>query len=257
MNSYRAVGLGFVLVVLLSCSVNGDEQMQGLPLIPVQHYSGYQLPELLKEHVDVKKLADVSTLLDMEWYATFTLVHPGSSDKTLSLSSCAQLKLYAEYTLTTLNERDNIAFMEVMLMCKVTDMLIDARPAERSFIDALVLAAQSPNQLPAQVALVTSESESQRLLNDSSIKTWADINKDIVVKSSNATKAYYVHDAGEQELEWIAKGDFNHDGFEDLMFSSRDAVSGGSYAAMRLFVVTKRSADSEFQMLHLWPKALN
>ena len=61
--------------------------------------------------------------------------------------------------------------------------------------------------------------------------------------------SYHHHEGGTQELALVAKGDFNGDGIEDMLITSRDSVEGGSYRAIRLFLLTRISASSAITVL--------
>lgn len=46
----------------------------------------------------------------------------------------------------------------------------------------------------------------------------------------------------------LARGDMNDDGIEDVLFKVLSYSLEGTYSAMHLFVVTRRSADSSFEL---------
>ena len=89
-----------------------------------------------------------------------------------------------------------------------------------------------------------SESEQARLNKDKSIKYWKDVNKIIKVDELGPFHANYQHSGGIQELELVAKGDFDGDQIEDMLLTSRDSVKEGSYSAIRLFMITRTSEAS-------------
>lgn len=65
--------------------------------------------------------------------------------------------------------------------------------------------------------------------------------------------AFIVHDGWRQDWTWLARGDFNHDGVEDLLVSSRLRAPSGELDDHRLFVLTRRAADSPIELLQEIP----
>ena len=47
----------------------------------------------------------------------------------------------------------------------------------------------------------------------------------------------------------VARGDFDGDGVEDMLLSSSDAARGGSYRAVRMFVLTRRQPDGKVELV--------
>jgi hypothetical protein len=219
--------------------------------IPVSWYSGYKLPELLAESASIASHSDVGSLLNKTWYAAFQLTDPTEPQTVLSLSSCADYFKHATQPLHTVQERDNAAFMEVVVMCNATKFIAKAIPAKQSFLSNLVFDATLPEKLPAQFAMVISVSERDMQLHDKSLKYWSQVNKITAVETNSPIQVTYRHDGGAQEVELVAKGDFNADGVEDVMLTSRDSVEDGSYSAIRLFTLTKLANDGDIKILSL------
>jgi len=58
---------------------------------------------------------------------------------------------------------------------------------------------------------------------------------------------------GTEGLRWLASGDFNHDGIEDLLISTYGTVAGGSYESLGLYVVGRESEGAPMKVLAVYP----
>ena len=139
--------------------------------------------------------------------------------------------------------------MEIALLCQATRPIVNAEPASKSGPLKLSFDESLPARPPAAVAMVISTSERNRMLENQAIKTWTQVNQIESVSTDSAYHAKYKHSGGTQELALVASGDFNHDGVEDFLISSRDSVENGSYSAIRMFIITSNPGDSHFELL--------
>lgn len=252
-----AVGITLVIVINIACSEEQTaKSASGIvnassTAIPVTWYSGYKMPELLEESVTVSGISDIRLLSNKKWYSAFTLTNPAVSTVEFTLDTCADALKHAGDQLETIPARDNSAFHEMQVMCSATKIIADAKPSKQTFWQKLIFDNKLPGMLPAQLAMVISETESLKISNDKKIKFWSQVNNISGVETIDPMHVTYKHEGGSQEIELVAKGDFNGDGIEDMLLTSRDSVEGGSYTAIRLFALTKLSEDAEVTMLNL------
>lgn len=234
--------------MLLACTDNAptSQTQSVIPTTnPVSWYAGYKLPALLEQNIVLESQADVATLLDKKWYAEFNVKQIDISDKTYTVSSCSDLTKLDTVKLNTLREKENAPFMELLVMCKATKAIVNAKPSQQSFIQHLTFDKTLPNTLPKSIGLIISDVESKRKLQDQTLTSWSDINTISSITDLGQNHSTYVHnDGSQQELELVAKGDFNGDGIEDFLLTSRDSMQGGSYSATRLFLFSKLSNES-------------
>ncbi len=250
MKKYPLIAVSLGLSLLFSCSdEKGIQQTAKATSLSVRWHSGYKMSDLLAQTVKISNIDDIKVLLDKKWYAEFSVISPASPDKIITLSTCRSYLDNNDKQLNTVRERDNAAFMEIAAMCEATEFIANGKSSKQTFLASLLFDSQLPDKLPAQLALVISEAESTKLLNIKKIKYWSHINKITNIANHNINHATYTHDGGSQELELVAKGDFNGDGIEDMLLTSRDSVEGGTYSATRLFMFTKLSKDAAIKLL--------
>ena len=215
----------------------------------VAWYGGYKMPELLAEPMKNAGVDDLNSIMTRKWYAEFNVYSGHVSGKATVLTNCADYLALQGPVINTVKKNENAAFMELAVMCRATKQILSATNPEHNYLMDIQFNKALPSQLPASVALVISESERKKLNADTSKKTWQDVYHITSVEEAGPNRAIYRHTGGIQELELVARGDFNGDKIEDLMISSRDSVEGGSYNAIRLFVVTRNTEGSEIRLI--------
>jgi len=250
MNKYLLILLCLGLLFLSACSEKAEDPLGASQSeLPISWYSGYKMPELLEQKVTINDIDDIGALSEKKWYAEFSVFHLDDPEKAFSVASCKQFHDLGHTALNTSRELDNTAFMEMAVMCHATRQIVNARPASQTYLNNISFDANLPAALPKQFAMMLSRSESEKAEKDQKIKYWAQLNKITAVSVSGPHMATYKSEAGEQELELLARGDFNHDGVEDMLITSRDSVTDGSYSAIRLFKLTKLSDKGEVVLL--------
>lgn len=216
--------------------------------IPVTVYSGMQLGSLLNEVNTSTNVDDIKAMLNKDWYSAVNVKSSKQANATYSIKNCAEYFKLADKLLTTVKENENSAFVEFGLMCHSAKVIVDAKPSKLTFLSDLTFDKTLPEKLPKQIAMVISTTESKKINENASLLNWSDVNKITKVDVINEFKAIYHQQGSTQEIELVAKGDFNADGIEDVLVSSRDSVAGGSYGALRMLYFTKQSKESTYVM---------
>lgn len=202
---------------------------------------GFSLPALLEVPRVVHESSDVESLLDARWYGSFELKEYGET-----ISRCTDYFDARDRHVDLQAAEGGAPFMELVAMCLAAKEIISAEPAQSSFIDAEPIDEQLPSRLPAEIALIISATERQRLLSGSRNGTWADVTTIHSAEVLGSGRARFLHDGGVQEIALVARGDFDGSGLESLLISSLNTVEGGSYAAFKLFRVTRTAHNAPY-----------
>lgn len=201
--------------------------------------SELSLGRLLAQERVVRSHADLAGLLAKRWY-TGVDVQAGSPRTVRRLASCGDLFALKRNnrSIQARRSQEASALQELVVMCEAVRLLSGAQPAQRSAIPSNPLGADLPQRLPKAFALVTSQAERARIANDRNLGSWADVNRRRSFKSETAHRSLYVSDDGVQTVMELGRGDVDGDQWEDLLVAVSDAVEGGSYFDVRLFVLT-------------------
>lgn len=246
-------GLALLLICVASaCDKKAEQPITAPPQQnnAVSWYDGYTMPTLLAQPLKLASTSDLSKIDNQKWYAEFKVHTDANPAKIITLSSCNDYLAQPNAKLQTLNEKDNTPFMEIALMCRATQMLRAATKPEQSYLQSLQFNESLPSLLPAKFAMVVSASEQARIDADKSRKHWRDVTPITRFETLGPFHANYHHAGGAQELALVARGDFNNDKIEDMLITSRDSVAGGSYGAIRLFLITRTSAAGDIAVLN-------
>ena len=142
-------------------------------------------------------------------------------------------------------------FQAQALGYQAATLALAAQPAAISHLRPLVFDEGLPDRLPWQVAMITSGAEAERIAAGRPDATWRQaLFGPLTDFSSCGTYCGRYGDPGaEQVVQLVARGDFDGDGIEDMLLSSSDAAKGGSYRAVRMFVLTRRQADGRVELV--------
>lgn len=247
-----------LLITLLSCAsltaCKMEREEVNHEAIPVIWNSGYKMSELLSDPIELKSKSDISSLINKQWYTEFRVTPNGTNtEKEVVIKDCSSYFGMPPNYSRTIEESEMGPYLEVAIMCQATKALSEAQSSQRTYIQTFRLEANITSILPADIAMITSTAEAEKLRTLSKNRHWSDINMPHKVEIISDTKAIYHHDAGEQELEIVGKGDVNDDGIEDILLTSRDSTNDGSYFSIRLFALTKLEKSGSFHLIKEYP----
>lgn len=224
----------FLALSLLACS-SADATKPGTEK---PHWTeAFPMPSLLAEAPTLVSMDDLKALLDQPWYAAID-VQGAANPVVTSLNTCREYFYNKTSDLRALREYEQSAFAELEMACEATRLLTNAANSSESFLPVTILDENTPQQLPKVVALITSTSERDKAMADAEKQVWADVNAISATERLSDYQVRYISPTTEQVLSEIGRGDFNGDGVEDVLLSSQDSVKGGSYANVRLFVLS-------------------
>lgn len=254
-KNYRILLLISICSIILSCSNDSNTSKPEKPAgIPVTIPDGYRPPLTIKENINITSVNNAANVLALKWDWTATVENSSKPDKYFNISNCTEYFQTTYEKITTIPYSDNTFFMRVAAFCEATRIIANATPSTKTFLDTVNFDKHLPEQLPKQMAQIISTMESKRIMANNNISTWAQVESIIKTEKIGPYHLKYYNEGGSEELQLLAKGDFNHDGIEDMLLQINDAVEGGSYSATRLFALTRLKPEGKIQLLEQWPK---
>jgi len=202
---------------------------------------GFSLPSLLEAPRLISEVNDVAQLLDALWYGSFELKEYGET-----ISSCSDYFDVRDRYAWLDAAAGGAPLMKLVAMCLAAQEIVSAKPARVSFIEFELVDEQLPSRLPAEMAFITSTAERERLLSGSESKTWAEVAPIHSAEVLGPGRARFKHEGGTQEITVVARGDFDNSGLEALLIASLNTVEGGTYAAFKLFQVTRAAPGGPY-----------
>ena len=198
-----------------------------------------RMAKLLANDVSVSSLRDLDELLKRQWYTSIAVA--GDSITSSTLNNCETYFAQKTQNLHAQNESAQNGLRELEVMCQATRLLSGATSAIRSNIPTRPLDTALPAHLPKAFAIVTAQTELNRIQQDERKVYWNDVNVVTHTQKQTAFRRTYFSAGAEQSLALLGRGDINRDGEQDLLVTLQDTLTGGSYVNLRLFVLTVNS----------------
>lgn len=181
------------------------------------------------------------------------------------IASCQNYIEQSDATLDAGTNQENRVLQSMGVRCLALHKMATVKQAKKS-----LLPAQADNmtveQLPPQIAVLIADDEIQRA--DAAAargQSLADLEKGVTVRPGR-TKDTRVKPGHHDQLAvfghgWLAdltiyaRGDFNGDGFEDILLRRDGRVSEGTYGTSDLFVLTRTKSEGPLRVLQILPHA--
>jgi hypothetical protein len=170
------------------------------------------------------------------------------------VGNCLQLFAADRKGLALTQPIDQMLYRGWALNCYAGRLIRDAAAARTSYVAGFRFDRAHVEALPARMRFVISASDA-RADAGQRMKRFATGAK---MTFSNAPDDMYAMitypDGGTQAISLVARGDFNHDGVQDLLLRSYNrANGGGSYAALAMYIVTRRRAGARLEVVRQVP----
>jgi hypothetical protein len=117
-----------------------------------------------------------------------------------------------------------------------------AKPARYDCFGGFQLNLSAASVLPSTLGLIITSVEQRRMSEATSLRTWAPIMKFSIGELGELIGKQEGAGFQEDHFAGIAFGDFDGDGYQDLLLSIQD-VSAGSYGELRLAVLSRKSSS--------------
>lgn len=163
-------------------------------------------------------------------------------------------------------QRERVPYAGLRRQCYAARVISEGLKAETSFVTDFDMDEPTFRNLPAQLVTVMSpgrqaERVDEIVSNGGTLGDAIDYTMDKPSTDASDVErlkqiAFIDQDGWRQDWTWLARGDFNRDGVEDLLVSSRLRAPVGEHLDdYRLFLLTRRAADSPIELLQEIPLA--
>jgi hypothetical protein len=171
-----------------------------------------------------------------------------------TVRTCTDFLAIADQPFDTDNERDWQLIWAQGLRCVALKWLKNAQPAKISLIDDFHLDRRAAETLPPQLALPVAREEVERARKAAaacqSVKV---LEPSMKTKVRTKSKITFEGKGWEAEVIEYARGDFDGDGFEDLLLRRDGGLKGGSYHRTNVFILTRTPKDKCLRVVREMP----
>lgn len=166
------------------------------------------------------------------------------------IDTCASAIELSKKGYQGLNNPSHKVLLFQLAKCRAIEMLKRARPAEKSYVRDFVLNRDALDYLPAMVSIAPScggvcwqYAANGRRIPWSKVETFLNID-------AKSQREMIVETEGWRDwIEILARGDFNGDGFEDLLLKNTNGATQGTYGATDIFLLSREAPYSVFRVL--------
>ena len=239
----RSVLLGIALLMLASACATS---VPSSPSYEVEWFDDAQAAPAGREAIEQE--------LSQPWPDPFT-VQGGTRGKDwmrATLGSCIDYLEVADRRVRPIHGAPAWVIFEARaLNCQAARLTLEAQVPALSYLRPLAFDDTLPDRLPWQAAMILSEREQERIAAERPDASWREA---LFIPGTSFTSCgthcgVYSQAGAEQTVRLLARGDYDGDGIEDVLLSSLDAVKGGSFRTMRMFVLTRRQPGGRIELV--------
>lgn len=231
MNSSLAntTARGLILAGLLSAS-SVLTAAENAPVLPRRW-----APNML----GVQSASQIDAALNHVFDTSFNaFVHSDSGRRKVNIDSCLAWQTWRGKIAGTEPESDFVALRGHGVECDALALLRAAKPARRSALPANLVTITDSRLYPATLWGAASEDDGARLARPgltlaavSGVRHWQSQRNGLLLEDETAGT----------RLVWIARADFDGDGWEDGLYQWQAWMRGGTWTDIRLVILTRRA----------------
>ncbi|OJH36868.1 hypothetical protein BON30_30685 [Cystobacter ferrugineus] len=216
---------------------------------------GTSLPVQVMAGLRVSSPQEASTALTREWRAPYELREgalPARRER--ELRRCTDLDGVDVRDVDVTVTNDFYAFRMKSIHCRALRRVAQAQPSRTSHVRELLSMKKPGEVLPAALAQVFSDEDAARMAQARHAgRSWHDVDEQLRLEvSPDETRGgeLEVHGAViEGYLEWWATGDFNADGYEDVLVFRSLGATGGTISDQAAFVLTRTRSKGVLEVV--------
>ncbi|GAB2586091.1 hypothetical protein [Nitrincola alkalisediminis] len=215
------------------------------------------LPDYLAVPTKAENQTVIHSMLFAQWNTAYDIVTEHNPDEVVSISSCNEYLSRQYDGLSTVLEYEYAYFRMIATMCHAGDLIVRAQPPTATSLSYPLDGKMLPQQLPAEVAFVASESYRADLLRNPKVQTWADVlevldNQIVEFSSESPNQFHFETDDGEiTQISLIARGDFTGDGLDEILILAESyfRMAVGGYSMDTLYVLSPDTTENRFHFV--------
>lgn len=186
--------------------------------------------------------AEIEAALQRSFPSAFrAIVQPQSGRREIDIDTCKTWQAWKGQVISTQPPSDFAALRGQGVQCDALVVVLHAQPARHSALPIDLTTLIDTRLYPATLWLATNPDDLQRLARSRSTlasvsgeRRWRVDRKGLLLE----------REAEHVRLVWLARADFDGDGWEDALYRWQGWVTNGTWSDVRLVMLTRRSVRS-------------
>ncbi|PTL76911.1 hypothetical protein [Vitiosangium sp. GDMCC 1.1324] len=205
--------------------------------------------------LDISSPSEATTALTREWKSAWELREGRlPRRRARELRRCTDLDGVGRNDVQYENDPDAYSFQNKALACRVLRMITTARPSRISHVRDVLTVKKPDGVLPAALAPAISDDELGDIARaQREGRSWHDYDGTLRFEAGPQEEKWRQLSVRGNDyagfVQWWATGDFNADGFEDVIVYRSMGPTGGTAADIAVFVLTRTRPKGVLQVL--------
>ena len=209
------------------------------------------IPVQWNPRLEVDSLDHLDQRLAARWVNPLTMRPPRSSQQDgvepISVDNCLTYfeKVHERFQSSPLKDQQLEG-----ANCHAVNALKHAIPSKKSLISTFELNESVVDELPPTLALIVSNDDQRRIeQHKAQGLSWTQAEKIIRVTARKNHSLLVEGESWAVRLQIYAKGDFNQDGFEDVLMKTHGWMTEGTFEVVRLLLLTRTEPNAQLTLV--------
>jgi hypothetical protein len=207
---------------------------------------GALLPVVVWPALGVASVADVAQELQKTWQDVWHTKRPRRT-----ISRCSDIGRAKPADIEVENDPEYYSVLVVWLRCRALEIIAAGKPAAHGYVRQLLTVKNPGSVLPPVMAFeMANEDKDQQKAAARAGKSWRSFAGKLTFEPENARHEIWV--SGDEfggPLEWWAAGDFDGDGFDDIIVYRVLGPDQGTFGDIKAFVLTRTTPSGILKVI--------
>ncbi len=241
---------GLLTVATVGTHANTTESAEGHKLT---WYPTFGLGNLLNQELPSNTRVNIAQLLKAKWYGTFDVSAFKKSGSERQVKNCEEFFIALDKDMKTVKGYELYYYTYLGLQCHTARAILEGKDAKRSYLTDFKFDESVIDVFPPDLADLVSEEMIKKVRNNKDINTLSKALRQISqlasIQVENEHEVVVRAIGGQKIIKLLAKGDFNNDGFEDIIVQTKNSIVQGTYKSTSLFLLTRKNTNPMFELV--------
>ena len=208
------------------------------------------------EKLGLKSLEEIDQRMeekfDRPWKGYFYLHDNYDKEYTICMHNCKKMLRFSKLGAAPKTNIEYRPMLSVLSTCYSVELLKTVSEPKTDFLHDFFLDQNCINSLSPRFGLTPSVSwAKEQLIAETNGLSWKEFEPNISIEKIYANGITIINEDTHYSLFEYARGDFNHDGFQDMLIRTSLYIDNASYGAEQLFLITREHNTPETELVRI------